>query len=55
MTHEPDILYENSPSIVRREQVGETLLGRMMIYDAQYADVRTINVACRADCGVCGT
>ena len=34
---------------------GETLLGRMMIYDAQYADVRTINVARRPDCAVCGT
>ncbi len=33
---------------------GETLLGRLMIYDAQYADVRTITVARRPDCGVCG-
>ena len=33
---------------------GETLFGRMMIYDAQYADVRTITVARRPDCHVCG-
>ena len=28
---------------------GETLLGRLMIYDAQYADVRTITVRRRPD------
>lgn len=32
---------------------GEPLAGRMMIYDAQFADVRTIRVARRADCPVC--
>ena len=33
---------------------GEPLLGRMMIYDALYGDVRTINTKRREDCGVCG-
>ena len=33
---------------------GEPLLGRMMIYDSLYADVRTIGVKRRPDCAVCG-
>ena len=33
---------------------GEPLLGRMMIYDALYADSRTITVKPRPDCPVCG-
>ncbi len=33
---------------------GEPLLGRMMIYDALYADTRTIKVAKRDGCPVCG-
>jgi molybdopterin/thiamine biosynthesis adenylyltransferase len=33
---------------------GEALRGRMMIYDALYADTRMIKVAKRADCVVCG-
>ncbi|MXQ08638.1 molybdopterin-synthase adenylyltransferase MoeB [Alphaproteobacteria bacterium GH1-50] len=33
---------------------GEPLLGRMMIYDALYADTRTITVKPRPDCPVCG-
>ncbi|MEQ9041443.1 MAG: molybdopterin-synthase adenylyltransferase MoeB [Silicimonas sp.] len=33
---------------------GEPLLGRMMIYDALYADVRVIGVKRRDDCPVCG-
>ena len=33
---------------------GEPLLGRMIIYDALYGDTRTIRVAPRPDCPVCG-
>lgn len=33
---------------------GETLAGRMMIYDALFAEVRTIALSRRADCPVCG-
>ena len=33
---------------------GETLRGRMMIYDALYGETRTIAMAPRADCPVCG-
>jgi molybdopterin/thiamine biosynthesis adenylyltransferase len=33
---------------------GEVLRGRMMIYDALYADTRMIKVSNRADCAVCG-
>lgn len=33
---------------------GEALLGRMMIYDALYADVRVIGVSRREDCRICG-
>ena len=33
---------------------GEPLLGRMMIYDALYGDVRTIGAKRRPDCAVCG-
>ena len=32
---------------------GETLLGRMMIYDALYAEVRTFRIARRLDCKTC--
>ena len=32
---------------------GEPLFGRMMIYDAQYGDVRTISAKRRPDCPVC--
>lgn len=32
---------------------GETLRGRMMIYDALYADMRVMNIARAADCPVC--
>jgi len=35
-------------------QAGETLKGRMLIYDALYAEVRTITLTRRADCPVCG-
>ncbi len=34
---------------------GEPLLGRMMIYDALYADVRVIGVKRRETCPVCGS
>lgn len=34
---------------------GKPLLGRLMIYDALYADVRTIAVRPRPDCPVCGS
>ncbi|MGZ9811827.1 HesA/MoeB/ThiF family protein [Pseudoroseicyclus sp. H15] len=34
---------------------GETLRGRLMIYDGLYAETRTIRVQRRADCPVCGT
>ena len=33
---------------------GEPLAGRLMIYDALYADVRVIKVKRRPDCAVCG-
>ncbi len=33
---------------------GETLRGRMMIYDALYAETRTIAVKRRAGCEICG-
>ena len=33
---------------------GETLRGRLMIYDALYAEVRVIGIKKRADCAVCG-
>ena len=33
---------------------GETLLGRLMIYDAQYAEVRTFEVERNPACPVCG-
>ncbi len=33
---------------------GEPLLGRMMIYDALYGDVRTIGAKRRPNCAVCG-
>ncbi len=33
---------------------GEPLRGRMMIYDALYAETRQINLSPRADCPVCG-
>jgi len=33
---------------------GETLRGRMMIYDALYGETRTIAMTPRADCPVCG-
>lgn len=34
---------------------GEPLLGRIMIYDALYADVRVIGIKRRDDCPVCGS
>ena len=34
---------------------GEGLRGRMLIYDALYADTRTIKLKKRADCPVCGS
>ena len=34
---------------------GEGLRGRMMIYDALYAETRTVKMKPRADCPVCGT
>ncbi len=34
---------------------GQTLAGRLMIYDAQYAETRTISVKPRADCTICPT
>ena len=34
---------------------GEPLLGRMMIYDALYADVRVIGVKRRDSCPICGS
>jgi molybdopterin/thiamine biosynthesis adenylyltransferase len=33
---------------------GETLMGRLMIHDALYAETRVISVRKRADCEVCG-
>ncbi len=33
---------------------GEALLGRMMIYDALYAETRVISVKRRTDCSICG-
>ena len=33
---------------------GETLRGRLMIYDALYADTRMITLKPRHDCEVCG-
>ena len=33
---------------------GQPLLGRLMLYDALWAEVRTITVPRRADCAVCG-
>jgi molybdopterin/thiamine biosynthesis adenylyltransferase len=35
-------------------QAGETLVGRLMIYDALYAETRVIAVKRRADCTICG-
>ncbi len=35
-------------------RAGETLLGRMLIYDALYSDVRIIAVKRKIDCKVCG-
>ena len=34
---------------------GEPLIGRMMLYDALYADVRVMRVKRREDCPVCGS
>jgi molybdopterin/thiamine biosynthesis adenylyltransferase len=34
---------------------GETLRGRLMMYDALYADSRMMKTKSRADCPVCGT
>ena len=34
---------------------GDPLLGRMMIYDALYADVRVIGVKRRKTCPICGS
>ena len=36
-------------------QAGEGLRGRMLIYDAMYAEVRVIKTKKRADCPVCGS
>lgn len=36
-------------------QAGETLMGRLMIHDALYAETRTISVKKRPDCPVCGS
>jgi molybdopterin/thiamine biosynthesis adenylyltransferase len=33
---------------------GEGLCGRLLIYDALYAETRTISVKPRADCPICG-
>ncbi len=33
---------------------GETLSGRLWLYDALYAEARTLKIAKRDDCGVCG-
>ena len=33
---------------------GEGLRGRLMIYDALYAQTRMISIKKRADCAVCG-
>ena len=35
-------------------RAGETLLGRLMIYDALHAESRVIRIARRPDCEVCG-
>ena len=35
-------------------RAGETLRGRMVIYDALYASSREIKLLPRADCAVCG-
>lgn len=34
---------------------GQTLAGRLMIYDALYAETRVIKIAPRVDCAVCGS
>jgi adenylyltransferase/sulfurtransferase len=34
---------------------GEPLVGRLLLYDALWADFRTIDAPRRADCAVCGT
>ena len=34
---------------------GEPLLGRMLIYDALYAEIRVINMTSRENCPVCAT
>lgn len=36
-------------------QAGEPLKGRLLIYDALYAETRIINAKRQADCAVCGT
>lgn len=36
-------------------RAGDTLAGRLMIYDAQFAETRTISVRPRADCVVCAS
>jgi molybdopterin-synthase adenylyltransferase len=35
-------------------QAGEGLVGRLMIYDGLYGEVRVIGAKRRADCTVCG-
>jgi molybdopterin/thiamine biosynthesis adenylyltransferase len=33
---------------------GETLRGKMLIYDGLYAETRSISIKRRADCACCG-
>jgi molybdopterin/thiamine biosynthesis adenylyltransferase len=42
-------------AVKRLTDAGETLAGRLMIYDALYAETRVIKLAPRADCAVCGS
>jgi molybdopterin/thiamine biosynthesis adenylyltransferase len=42
-------------AVKRLTGAGEGLAGRLMIYDALYAETRVIKLAPRADCAVCGS
>jgi molybdopterin/thiamine biosynthesis adenylyltransferase len=42
-------------AVKRLTLAGETLAGRLLIYDALYAETRVIKITPRADCAVCGS
>ena len=48
----PDLLHQVMVKVLTG--AGETLRGRMLLYDALYAETRTITLAPRADCEICG-